>query len=469
MVRKALLVLSGNATTSLLTFARNLLIARLISVEDFGIASTLALAVSIVEMASALGLQQQIVQSRDGDDPRMQAALQGFQLLRGVLSGLTLFLLAGPLADFMNVPEATWGYRMMALLPVLNALQHFDAARLVRSMRFGPSILLGVVPATVSLAATWPLARWLGDWRAMMGVILIGAALGVIMSHLVAQRPYRIVFDRSQMSRSLSFGWPLLINNVLLFLVFNGDRMIVGRELGMAALGIFSMGVTLTLTPTLVLTKSAQTMLLPQLSRLDRATPEQEARFQHLARVAFEVNMMFGTLVVVAVAFLGAPFIDLVLGPKFAPLVPLLTWLAVVQGVRVLKGGPSVVALARGSTTNGMIANLVRVALLPVAWLAAIQTGEMLPVITIALAGELAGFGMAMWLAQRTVQVSLKPLLAPACLVILTMAAALDPAGWLGSAGLRPWSLAATVLLLGATLMSMRDLRTFMRPSPSRS
>lgn len=469
MFRKALLVLSGNAMISLLGFARNLLIARLISVEDFGIAATLALAVSIVEMASALGLQQQIVQARDGEDPHLQAALQGFQLLRGILSGLTLFLLAGPLADFMNVPEATWGYRTMALLPVLGALQHFDAARLVRVMRFGPSILVGVVPAAVSLAATWPMARWLGDWRAMMGVIMIAATLGLIMSHLVAQRPYRIVLDRSQMRRSLNFGWPLLINNALLFLVFNGDRMIVGRELGMAALGIFSMGVTLTLTPTLVLTKSAQTMLLPQLSRIDRATPQQEARFQHLARVAFEINMVSGTLVVVAVAFLGPPFIDLALGPKFAPLAPFLTWMSVVQGVRVLKGGPSVVALARGSTANGMIANLIRVGLLPVAWLVAIRTGEMLPVVMIALAGELAGFGVAMWLARRTVQVSLRPLLGPTVLVLLTMGAALDPAGWFGSAGLRSWSLAATVLLLAATLMSMKDLRTFARPSSSPS
>ena len=78
MLRKALLILSGNAAASLLLFARNLVIARLIPVEDYGIASTFAIAMSVVEMASQLGLQQMIVQAREGEDPHFQAALQGF-------------------------------------------------------------------------------------------------------------------------------------------------------------------------------------------------------------------------------------------------------------------------------------------------------------------------------------------------------------------------------------------------------
>jgi hypothetical protein len=82
MFRSALLILSGNAAASLLLLARNLIIARLIPVADYGVASTFAIAMAVVEMASALGLQQQIVQARNGEDPRFQSALQGFQVLR---------------------------------------------------------------------------------------------------------------------------------------------------------------------------------------------------------------------------------------------------------------------------------------------------------------------------------------------------------------------------------------------------
>ena len=57
-----------------------------------------------------------------------------------------------------------------------------------------------------------------------------------LVSHLVAERPYRLVLDREIMAESLRFGWPLLVNGVLLFVVFNGDRVIVGHGLGMATL-----------------------------------------------------------------------------------------------------------------------------------------------------------------------------------------------------------------------------------------
>ncbi len=72
---------------AILMMVRNLLVARLISLQDYGLASTFVLAVTIVEMMSALGLQQQMVQSKQGDEPYLQASLQGFQAFRGVING----------------------------------------------------------------------------------------------------------------------------------------------------------------------------------------------------------------------------------------------------------------------------------------------------------------------------------------------------------------------------------------------
>ena len=300
MIRSALLILSGNAFASLVLLLRNLIVARMIPVADYGVASTFALVMGVVEMASALGLQQQIIQAKEGDDPAFQAALQGFQVLRGVFSGLALFVIAGWMADFMGIPEVTWAYRLLALVPVLNAMVHFDMYRLNRQMVFWPMLLTGAVPALISVLAVWPLAHWFGDWRVLLYSILVQSALGVVVSHLLARRPYRLVLDRGIMGQSLRFGWPLLANAVLLFFVFQGDRLIVGRLTGMTPLAIFSMGVTLTLTPTLVMAKSAQNFFLPQLTKASHITaPEPEtglAPFDRMARVTLQGALMNGAL-----------------------------------------------------------------------------------------------------------------------------------------------------------------------------
>ena len=77
MLKKAFLVVTGNAFGSALLLLRNLIVARLVSPHDYGIASTFAIVMSLVEMLSYVGLNQLMVVDKDGDDPHFQRAMQG--------------------------------------------------------------------------------------------------------------------------------------------------------------------------------------------------------------------------------------------------------------------------------------------------------------------------------------------------------------------------------------------------------
>ncbi len=457
MLRSALLILSGNAAASVLLLARNLIIARLITVEDYGIAATFAIAMAVVEMMSALGLQQQIVQSKDGDDPHFQAALQGFQVLRGVIAAAILFVSAGAIARFLNIPDVAWAYQVMALVPVLNALQHFDIHRLNRQMRFWPMVLTGGVPALISLILVWPLYTIFGDYQVMLWSIIAQIALMMVVSHLVAERPYRLVFDAAIMRRSLTFGWPLLVNGILMFAVFNGDKLIVGRIMGMETLAIFAMGVTLTLTPTLVMAKSAQNFFLPQLSK-PQINP---VLFEELARVTLQISLINGGLLVMGAIFLGVPFVQLVLGPKYDPLLPLIVWFSIVQAIRVFKAGPAVVALSKGHSGNAMLANLVRVATLPLIWLALAQGGGVLMAIWISMLGEIGGYAMSLWLVRRSIGLRLRSMLGSLLAMALMLVAAAGVVGFSNPV----WSIMFKIALFASALagvMLMTDLRGYI-------
>ncbi len=422
MIRTGILILGGNATISITLFVRNLIVARLIPIEDYGIAATFAMTMAVVEMASALGLQQQIVQAKEGEDPQFQNALQGFQVLRGLAAGLILLLLADPIARFLGTGEAAWAYRVLALIPVLNAFQHFDIHRMNRQSRFGPMILTGTVPAVVSLLAVWPLAHWFGDWRVMLFAIVIQSAVATLISHLVAQRRYGISFNPAVMRHSLRFGWPLLINGLVMYLVFQGDKLIVIRLFGLEALAVFAMGVTLTMTPAIILTKTTQSLFLPLLSQIDRTNEAGRKKFDRLATRVFSIYFLFGAAFPVCVLIVGEQFIHLVLGEKFATLVPLLTLLAVVQGVRVFKGAPSTIALAIGETANALWANLVRVAFLPLAAGFGLYTGDVSAVIFVALVAELLGFIVAIVFLRRISQMQTRSILGQAALSVCVMA-----------------------------------------------
>ncbi len=442
MLRKAVLLLSGNAMTAILTLARNLMLARMLPVEDYGIAATFAVTMAVVEMASAFGLQQQIVQARDGEDPHFQSALQGFQLLRGIFSGLVLFAIAGPMANFLGVPEVTWAYRVLAAMPILNALVHFDIYRMQRQMRYVPGLISVAVPALISLVLLWPLVLLFGDWRAMLWAILLQGVFTLMLSHFVSERRYAIVLDRRIIAGSLRFGWPLLANAVMLFLVFNGEKLIVGREMGMAALGMFAMGMTLTLTPTLVAAKSVLGFFLPQLSLV----VTDPARSERMGRVVIEAVLFMAALFVAAAALIGGPVVHILLGPKYADLIPLISWLAILQGVRMFKAGPATVALAVGQTENALASNIVRVLSLPLAWYVAVTSGSLLHIVWIAITAELAGHLVALAFLRLRSSMSLRGLLLPH----------LGAIGLCGAAGLQ-----SLVLPAGPALRTS-DLGTFL-------
>lgn len=454
MIRSIGVILSGNLASAALMMLRTLLVSRLISLEDFGIASTFLLALAMIEMMSALGFQQQMIQTEDGNEPAFQGALQGFSVLRGAVNALVLFALAGPMAWFFDIPQALWAFQLIALVPFVSGFTHFDLHRLSRRMQYGPSLMVAVLPPVGSLMAVVPLYHLFGDYRVLLFAILVQMGLGVLVSHLFARRRYLLRFDGAVILRSLRFGWPIMISGALMFLVFNGERAIIGRALGLEVLALFSMALSLTLTPALVISRTTTSFFLPQLS-----AARGRAGYAPLATVALQSHILLGCVMVVGVALTGGPFLQSVLGDKYAAAIPLLTWLAALQAFRVFEGGCAVVALAAAQTRNEMLANVVRVSLLPVAWLVVARDGDVMTVIRIGMLGEAAGFAIGLMLVLTRQGLALRPLLAPLCVaaVLITLACLTAGQGTDWQVGV------ALMALLAAVGFAMPDFHIYLR------
>lgn len=228
---------AGSVAGTLCSFVRNVIIARLLSVEDVGIAATFAMTTSLMQMTSNLALDRLIVQAPDGDEPRLQAAAQAFQFLRGVIGALLLLLLAGPIAALFSIPDLVWAFRLLALIPLFRGLAHLDVHRVQRSMSFGPSVASTLLPQIIVTAIAAPLAWWLKDFRAVLIIVILQAGLITFVTFAAAERRYAWVWDKALIRRIVSFGWPLLINGFLMYAIVTGDRAIVGSAFSMEELG----------------------------------------------------------------------------------------------------------------------------------------------------------------------------------------------------------------------------------------
>ena len=462
MIRNAILLLGGNMGVASLKFLRNVMVARLLSVEDFGVASTFSIIFALVEMLGAFGLDRLLVQARDGEDPRMQSTLHLMQLLRGVLMAALLYGTAGPLAVLMGVPGVAWGFQLMALIPLLQGFVHLDMSRAQRSMNFVPLMKVKLGGEVLPLLAIYPLFLLFNDYRVVLGALLLQQALILIFSHMFAERRYCLGMDREVLVRALRFGWPVILNAFLMFGIFQGDRIIVANRLGAADLGIFSLAFMLTFMSTNVLVETLNRLFLPKLSALQDASES----FDRLALLALQAGLVAGLAVAAGFSLFGPDLVLIVFGQKYAEAVPLLTWLAVMQAIRIAKMGVSVVSTAKARNDIPLIANIPRVLLLPVAWLALGSEADMIVVVWFAILGEVLGLALSLFFLRTQLGITLRPMLLPlmawvGVLVLLSLEAFLRPPVAIPFGNFR-WFEALIVLVVLASVFSMREVRFWL-------
>ena len=176
------ILLIGNFGGAFLTVLRTIVISRLISLEDFGIGTVLALVLAMVEMISALGFQQQIVQASDGNGQSFQQKLQGVSILRGLLAGSAIYLLAHPISSFFDMPQTVGAIQFIAIIPVILGFIHLDIHRLARQMKHFPSAIVALLPPLGSLISVVPLSHLYSDYRLMLFAVLVQAGLTVMVS-----------------------------------------------------------------------------------------------------------------------------------------------------------------------------------------------------------------------------------------------------------------------------------------------
>jgi len=420
VVRGGVNLAVGQIFIQICSFARNIIIARLISPADFGIASMFAISLSLVEMISSLAAEKLIIQASEGDSERFQSTIQCLQFFRGCVIGLVLFSIAGPLARLFGVEDARWAFRWLGFIPFIRGLIHQDMTRLQRHMKFGPSILVEVGVSVVVTIAAFPLGKWFGDYSAMLWIIVAQAGIGVLGSHIVAERRYRWALDKGIISQVLTFGWPLLINGLLMFGILQGDRFMIGaasrlfgREIySLGDLGVYSVAFSLAFAPTVLITSISTPLFLPLLSRVQDSERSFERRYYFVCQTIALAGGLFSIPFIIS----GEWIIRVIYGSKYANAGSVIAWLAAMQALRIIRTGPTLAAMAKGDTKNAMYSNVVRsVAFVGVVMTAAFG-GSLSLIAASGFMGEVLAMGFCVGRLQRVHRIPMMVCLKPALL-----------------------------------------------------
>lgn len=407
------------------TFLRNLIVARIVGPADFGIASTFAITMALLEMVGSLSADKLLIQAEDGDHAHLQGVAHLMLVGRGLLAGIVVFCCAGLVSDLFGAPGAAWAFRCLALVPVVRGLIHLDMYRIQREMNFGAAALVDMIANLAGVIAAWPVAACLRDYSAMLWLIVGQALIAAVASHRMAKRGYSVCWHLTYASRVFDFGWPLMINSVLMFIIFQGDRFVVGSAgrlfhahlYSLEDLGGYSVALALTLSPCLLIGSISSTLLLPLLSRCKNDRSE----FCRQYAMSAEVLALVCGVVAVPMVAAGGWLVTVMYGARYTAGVEVIGWLAAAQAVRIIRVTPTLVAMANGDTKNGMISNVFRSISLPVTLLLASRYAPLWTLAAIGFGGECVALFVSLWRVQQKFNLPFSLTLKPAAITGLAL------------------------------------------------
>ena len=357
----------------------------------------------VVEMLSDLAVNKIVVQDAQGDRAEFMCSGHAFQILRGVISALAVFLLAGPISIFFEIPQTQWAFEILAVVPLLRGFVHLDLSRFQRSFRFTPVAVAEAAPQLVTLIMAWPLALITDDYSAVVWLILIQNIVYLSLSHFFAERSFSLSWNSDIVKRIFQFGWPLLLNGLLMFIILQGDKVLVGKFFSMLELGWYSAAFALALVPAMLVMKVAYTLLLPLMSRVKN---DQEL-FTRNSETVFQLGLFLSVLYTAFFSLFGGFLITLLFGDAFSSGAYLMSWLGFMQGIRIAKSGPYSSAIALGNTKIPLASNLARGLCFVLAILALSHGASILQLVLIAVAGEILAYLLGLMLLSRSVRFNL--------------------------------------------------------------
>lgn len=305
--------------TQVVQFVVSIILARLLSPEDFGVIALVLIFIQLAHVFIQSGFNSALIQKKDADSLDFSSVFWG-SLIVTIFLYILLFISSPFIANYYERPILEPVLRVLGLTLFLGVFNSIQEAFIARNMLFKklfyrslgaiiPSGILGITLAYLGFAV-WALVA-----QQLSNAFFICA----IMWFTVKWRP-EFLFSFNRLKSLFSYGWKLLVS-ALMDVGYNNLRsLVIGKMFTPATLGFYTRGNQF---PNLIISNinsSIQSVMLPALSK------EQDdlIKVKKMTRRAIVTSSFIILPLMAWLAAIAEPLVLIVLGEKWLPCVPFL-------------------------------------------------------------------------------------------------------------------------------------------------
>lgn len=319
--------------------------ARLLDPHEFGLVALGMAMVSLTLAFSDAGMSRSLIRISELDSDAWSSA---HWLISGAMIAISLilFALAWPASIFFETPALMPVMMALALIPAVQGFLELPIASLIKRENLMPMAIADFAAAATGAAAAigFGLAGF-GAW-ALVAQNIANIAVRAPIILLAAKFRPRFIFKLDALRDHLRFARDTIGYSVMSVVGRQIDPLVIGKALGAAPLGLYSVAFRIMSLPSGVVSTPVQTALFPRLAQL-RDKPD-ELRALVLAATIGQAGLVFPPMAAAAAA--SHAFFEVLLSERWIPAGAIFSALAVAGMVQTISTFNSSLLQAIGRT-----------------------------------------------------------------------------------------------------------------------
>ncbi len=388
--------------SQIFSWISTVIIARILSPEDYGLMEMATVFTGYVSLFSELGLGAAIIQRKQITEEEI-SSLFWFLIIWGFILGFISFLLSYPTALIFHEEKVLRVTQAVAILYIIGSFIIVPVNLMTRELKFKIIGLIDALSIILCCIAMIIIAKLGGGVWTLIGGHIIRQFLRCIFYFSFSKWRPRFHFDLKEVKPYIKFGLHVAGARTLFYVYTKADRFFGGKVLGSESLGYYCLALQLASIPADKIVALINTISFPLFSKYQ----ENRGIFNsfYLKLNKFVSFIMFP--VYLGGIFIADELIPVILGKKWIPIIFPFKILCISKLITAITAHNSICNTAQGRPHLNFYYNFVNFVFLPLSFFIASKyglNGLVIPWITV-FPGLRLGF---IWITIRKLNISVK-------------------------------------------------------------
>lgn len=308
-----------------LNFGLSIIMARILSPEDYGLLGMLAIFMAISQGLINSGMTASLIRTLEVKDDDYSTVFW-LNLLISTLIYFLLAISAPAIADFFNQEVLIPIIRVYCFSLIFSALSMVQKARLIKQMDFKTQMMVSI-PSLVIAGSIGVVLAYLGHgvWALVwMNVFQIG--LNSIFFWFRSGWKPQFVFRSKLLKEHLSFGYKLTLAGLSESVFRNSYQLVIGKFFPIADLGYYAKADSLKQLPVQNISSAIDSVTFPLFAEIQ----DEDDRLKKAYKVVMQQILFWLAPLLTIAGIIAEPIFSFLLTDKWVPAAPYFQILCVI-------------------------------------------------------------------------------------------------------------------------------------------